>query len=115
MLLGVIDGDEEVAGFSGAKRVVSVGLRLAVQLQPAEQHRRRGGAGNLHRRAVGQARFLPGKRGTRQRRHGGALTWRLADKELPDRTTVTLTKLFFIVNGALSGQREHDAHPRSAF
>lgn len=115
MLLGVVDSDEKVAGFSRAKRVVSVGLQLAVQLQPADQYRRRGGAGNLQRRAVGQARFLLGNRGTRQRRHGGVLTRRLADKELPDRTTVTLTKLFFIVNGALSGQREHDAQPRSAF
>lgn len=63
VLLGVVHGDKEVAGFRGDVGVPAVRLRLVVQLQPVEERGHRGRTGRLHRRAVGQRRLLLGHRG----------------------------------------------------
>lgn len=59
VFLWVVDRDEEVTGLRRLRvGVPDVGFRIVVQLQPVEQRRRGGGTRRLHRRAVGQGRFL---------------------------------------------------------
>lgn len=60
VLLRVVHGDKKVAGLHGGVRVPGVRFQVIVQLQPVEQRGRGGRAGRLHRRAVGQHRFLRG-------------------------------------------------------